>query len=192
MAKRLLILAAAAAILAGGPAAAQAPKGWGLAGSRPGDYQTGLEDRGPGKVAFIRSKAPTAEGFGTLMQAVGATPYRGKRLRLSALLKTDDARRAQMWMRVDGATRSQVLAFDNMNSRPIVGTTGWKRYEVVLDVPADAVAVAYGFFLAGSGKVSADEFRLETVGTDVPVTDTFRPRNLSFEESRREAETAAG
>ncbi|OYX36720.1 MAG: hypothetical protein B7Y99_00150 [Caulobacterales bacterium 32-69-10] len=65
-----------------------------------------------------------------------------------------------------------------------------KRYEVVLDVPAEAINVAYGFFLQGQGKVSADEFRLDVVGRDVPITGrSLSPQNLGFEESRLEDAT---
>ena len=183
MAKTLPILASLAVLVFAGAAAADPPKGWVLAGDRPAEYDTGLEARGAGKAAFVRGKpAADRQHFGTLMQSAEANPYRGKRLRLSASLKTDAAFRAQMWMRVDG--RSGPLAFDNMNDRPVKGSADWKRYEVVLDVPDDAVAIAYGFFLMGPGKVSADEFKLEVVGPDVAVTGSFKPRNLSFEESR--------
>lgn len=71
-------------------------------------------------------------------------------MRLSGYLRTADAGGAQMWMRVDGPNH-EALAFDNMDSRPVTGTTGWKRYDIVLDVPQTSVDVAFGFFLAGSG-----------------------------------------
>jgi len=37
------------------------------------------------------------------------------------------------------------VAFDNMQDRAIKGTTDWRRYEVVLDVPEDATGIAPGF-----------------------------------------------
>jgi len=52
-------------------------------------------------------------------------------------------------MRGDKGT--EVIAFDNMQKRAINGTTGWQRYEVVLDVPKDATVVAFGILLNGGG-----------------------------------------
>src|SRR5688500_8332396 len=121
MARKTFILATMAALALAGAALAQPPAGWMLAGSHPAQYEAGVEPRGSGKAAFVRAKAANAEGFGTLMQTVSAAPYRGKRVRLSALLKTTGARRAQMWMRVDGHGPANTLSFDNMDSRPITG-----------------------------------------------------------------------
>jgi len=108
-------------------------------------------------------------GMGTLSRTVPAQRWRGKRVRLSADLRTDRAGRVQMWMRVDGPNR-QVLAFDDMQSRPIRGTSRWRRYSIVLDVPASATHINYGFLLAGSGTVWAKDFAINAVPTRVAVT----------------------
>ena len=63
---------------------------------------------------------------------------------MSGYLKTSEVTKAQMWMRVDGAN-TKILSFDNMDSRPVRGTTSWTRYEIVLDVPADSIDIAFGF-----------------------------------------------
>jgi hypothetical protein len=34
----------------------------------------------------------------------------------------------------------------------IKGTTEWQQHSVVLDVPANAAALAYGFFVQGTGQ----------------------------------------
>ena len=114
-----------------------------------------------------------------------ADEYRGGRWKLSARIRTADAHKAQMWMRVDGPGGT-MKAFDNMDDRPITGDTGWKRYEIVLDVPADSTAVAFGFFLFGGGQVWADDFKLERVSESTPVTGKRQdrpptPTNLDFE-----------
>ena len=79
-----------------------------------------------------------------------------------------------MWMRVDGPDR-KISSFDNMDSRPVTGTTGWTRYEIVLDVPSDSVDIAFGFFLAQGGTVWGDNFKLEKVESTVPVTSAEPP-----------------
>ena len=76
-----------------------------------------------------------------------------------------------------------------MAGRPIGGTTEWERYEVVLDVPAEAWAIALGVLLVGQGEAWMSDFNVEIVGADVETTDTGmtaalpeRPQNLDFSE----------
>ena len=165
------------------------PPGWIIAGNAPTNYAFAVDTATPvsgSRSASITAKpTATSNGFGTLMQVIAADDYRGSHLSLTGYLRTDNADRAQMWMRVDGPNH-QVLAFDNMDSRPVTGTTGWRRYDIVLDVPQNSVDVAFGFFLAGRGEVWGADFKLEKVGAAVPVTSEGpflprKPRNLDFE-----------
>jgi hypothetical protein len=169
---------------------AAAPAGWNIAGSAPHDYEFTIDTTtaASGKQSALITAKPGAQagGFGTLMQMIAADNYRGGRWRLSGYLRTESASRAQMWMRVDGSDR-KVLSFDNMDSRAVTGTTGWTKYEIVLDVPEDSADIAFGFFLLGSGKTWGDNFRLERVEDSVPATAHGRPlarapMNLDFEE----------
>ena len=61
----------------------------------------------------------------------------------------------------------KILAFDNMQDRPIMGTSDWQQYEVVLDVSENGVQIAFGILLAGKGQVWLDEVQLELVSTPV-------------------------
>jgi hypothetical protein len=113
---------------------------WHISGSRPKYYETGIEPSSPpasGKVRFLRyigPPSPEQDWFGTTMQMFSAEKYKGKRVRFTATVKTAGVTgQAGLWLRVDGPSH-QVLAFDNMDNRPIVGTTSWTRYDVVLDV----------------------------------------------------------
>ncbi len=150
------------------------PKGWMLSG--PG-YQAGLDRQtkhGGAASAFLKKTGAGGE-FGTLMQMVDATEYRGSRLRLSGFSRALAVTGwAGFWLRVDGP--AGVLAFDNMQSRPIRGNAQWKRDEVVLDVPPEAKALAFGVLLAGGGQVWVDDLRLEAVGQDVAVTTRGQSR----------------
>jgi hypothetical protein len=143
-------------------------------------------DRREGRAAVTRACVESPQGFGTLMQEVLPDDYRGKRVRLAAWVRTEAVTRwCGLWMRVDGANK-RVLAFDNMESRPIRGTAGWTRHEVVLDVAAEAELVAFGVILDGTGAAWIDEVTFEVVGTDVPTTGqgfpaaSRIPRNLDF------------
>jgi hypothetical protein len=95
---------------------------------------------------------------------------------------------AHLWFRVDGPERDAMLQFDNMDNRPVKGTTDWQEYSLVLDVPANASALAYGFFIGGTGQAWVSTARIEEVGLEVPTTDLLQkkpglpksPVNLSF------------
>ena len=169
---RNTLLCAAFLLACCGPAAAEdcGIRGWFLSGSNPNAYLCGLEavEGQPGKSAFLMSKRDSAVGYVTIMQQVSAEMFRGKRVRLTALMRTADARRAAIFMRVDGPY-GKWLRFYNMDDRPVIGTTPWTTYSVVLDVPANSVDIAMGFLLSGRGKVWARTMNIEVVGNDVPV-----------------------
>lgn len=160
--------------------AAGLPEDWMGSGSHPQNYDmtvdTSVKHGGgtSGRIAFNGEKP---EGFGSLMQMFKADAYHGKRVRMSAWMKTEKADHAQLWMRLDAEKRSP--GFDNMYNRPVVGTTDWKRYEIVLDVPEDTIGIAFGAFVAERGQAWVDDFQFETVTTDVASTNMFTPDQMS-------------
>jgi hypothetical protein len=185
----LAVAAIAAGLCVAFPVLGAAPPGWAVAGSAPADYDFAVDTStaASGKTSASITAKPGAkkDGFGALMQTVAADDYRGARWRLSGYLRVEAADRALMWMRVDGSG-GKILAFDNMDSRPVSGTTGWKQYNIVLDVPPESVDIAFGFLLVGSGKLWGDGFRLENVDATVPVTASGpvlarAPANPDFE-----------
>ena len=157
------------------------PRSWFLAGSAPGDYNSGVDPSvaaSGSRSAFLASRSPNASGFGTIMQTFGAGAFAGKRVRLSAAVRSQNvAGWAGVWMRVDGATR-RALSFDNMQDRPITGTSDWHRVEVTLDVPAESAEISFGILLHGAGKVWIDDIRFDEVG---PAQSVSQPRDLDFE-----------
>ncbi len=147
--------------------------GWFPAGSNPSDYEMAIDrnaTHGGKASAYVKSVVPHPDGFGTLLQSFSADAYRGRRIRLSGFLRSEDVRNwAGLWLRVDG-TNGQVLAFDNMQNRALRGTMGWSRQEIVLDVPEASQMVFMGLLLTGPGQVWMDDLKLEVVGTEIPVT----------------------
>ena len=150
------------------------PDGWFTAGSSPAEYAAGVlptDSAYDGKrVIRLRFRATTPPGgFGTVMQSFDATRYRGRRVRFSALVRGQEITDwAGAWLRVDVADRTS--AFDNMDNRPLRGSTGWTEAANVLDIGEDADSVHFGVLLAGAGAVDLARPRFEVVGTDVPVT----------------------
>jgi len=190
--KRFLIELATIVLIVTGTVSAQGnsqlPKGWIASGNKPSEYEMGIDktiSQNGKSSAFIKSKVPKPNDFGTLMQITSAENYIGKRIKLSGYIKSDSVEGwSGMWMRIDGENK-QELSFDNMRDRAIKGTTDWKKYEIVLDVPAGSKAIAFGVLLCGKGKVWFDNMKIVEVDKSVPVTNVTYPKdpvNLDFEE----------
>ncbi|MEJ7559365.1 MAG: hypothetical protein WKF66_13730 [Pedobacter sp.] len=147
-------------------------KGWFLTGSNPESYEIGLvkDAERNSNVAFLKSKE-AVDGFGTIMQSFTPSNYLGKRVRLSGYIKSKDVTNwAGMWFRIDGPDKGKSLGFDNMQKRPITGTTAWKKYEIVLDAPENSIGFAFGVLQNGTGEVWLDDLKFEIVDKSVPLT----------------------
>lgn len=119
---------------------------------------------------------PAEPGFGNLMRAFDATPYRGKRVRFSARVRTRGqvfGDRAQLWMRVDREGGGMGF-FDNMQDRPIRGSR-WRRYEIVGTVADDATSVNVGMMLIGPGRAWIDDASFEVLGAVGEGAEPARP-----------------
>lgn len=166
------------------------PTGWYIAGSNPAEYEAGVDASAAynnHSSAYLKSKNSAVDGFGTLMQDFSSDKYAGKRIRFSANVKSEGVQSwAGLWMRVD--KQSTIMAFDNMQDRPITGTKSWQNYAVVLEVSQDATGIFFGALLTGTGSLWLNSVKLEVVGSDIPTTGTGtkkrpnEPRNLDFTE----------
>ena len=165
----------AAVIHPAGSQTAQAPKGWSLTGSHREHYYLTTDNKvrhgGKTSATLISKNSASDDGFGSMKQEIKADNYRGRRVRYSGYLKAElAAQRAALWMRVEGED-GKILAFDNMDERPATGTTAWKKYEIVLDVPEAAQHIALGALFEGKGQIWVDDLKLEVVGQQVASTD---------------------
>lgn len=152
------------------------------------EYNIEIDPSGPRNgvpAASMTSVAKAPTRMALFDQSFRADAYRGKRLRFSALLKTDNVQGgADLWIRED--TRSGQRAWNGMDN-PLQGTTDWKRYEYVLDVLPNSQGLDFGVMLQGTGKVEAADFKFEVVDTKTPVSDPdydsllrAEPINLNF------------
>ena len=184
------------------------PAGWSLFGPVDGQdafdfyggYDSEVKRSGAHSASFL-AIAVSKDDEGRLTQRFMADHYRGKRVRFSGYMKTNKVGNwAGLWMRIDTATKVG-WAFDDMEDRVVSGTTDWKQYQVVLDVPQDGAVIYIGAHLHGRGQVWLDDCRFEVVGNDVPATDAGQlrggrdrtisipplledePVNLNFEET---------
>ncbi len=51
------------------------------------------------------------------------------------------------------------------------GTTDWSNVEMIFDVPSQTMVITIGFFLAGTGKIWANRFRFDEVGSSIETTE---------------------
>ena len=139
-----------------------------------------VAQRGPAPRTRDRWPQPMRAGgpTGGVQRTVSADSFRGQRVRLSARIKTSDAVRVQMFL--SAIKPGAQLGYD---MPAIHGTTDWRRYEIVMDVPRDADELSFGFFVGGGdhlflprdgkGVAWADSFMLEAVGKDVAVSRNY-------------------
>ena len=170
------------------------PKEWVFNSEHLQDYESGIDwtNSVTGAAAYIRSRRAQAQGSAAMFQTIDAEPYRGKRLRVSAMLKSSGVTDAAgifvdvlnddgKWMFDDGK-----WTFDTIRQLTLRETKGWSRHAFVFDVPETGAEITIGFALKGSGAVWADDFSVEVVDSSVPVTATLPkgPANLGFEEPK--------
>jgi hypothetical protein len=169
----LAVLVPLNAAAAGAADAGVLPAGWFFVESEPAQFGVGslpTSKCGDGPAAELHSLVPAPTGTGSVMQRFRAQKYRGMRLRFSAAVSTKDVQGwAGLWMRIDG-TDKKTLGFDNMQTRPLRGTTTCAHPSVVLDVPQQAEVIALGLVLEGAGSAQLSRVELEPVDESVPVT----------------------
>lgn len=178
----LTVPLAALALTAGGAEKLRQPANW-MAGASyawPGGatHEAGVapETETSGQRALtVRSNGKrAAHEVGSIGQFVSG--YAGKRVRFTAQVKTaglDD------WGGIVVASGYQPLFllpvnpdFDETPPLGAAGCADWCEVSVVADIPAEQGngSASVGLALVGSGQVWARGMRLETVGSDVPLT----------------------
>jgi hypothetical protein len=140
------------------------PIKWDLTGDARAAYEVSAEADAAqpgGRVDVLRSTGDPGRSFGAMVSRVAAEPYRGGRARFAARVRAEAGQGAWtgLWMRVDSAT--ETLEFDNMQGRPLRGTTGWRDVEVILNIAPEAEQIFFGLILTGRGTVRMAGARLE-------------------------------
>ena len=143
-------------------------KGWFLSGDSPNDYIVGKDMRVTYKSiasGYIKSKQNIVTGFGTIMQQTDIIDYIGKKLKFSAVIKTNKVKDwAGLWVRLDDSDM-KLLWFDNMQNRPIRGTNDWEKFQIIFDVPNKSSTLNFGVLLVGPGSVWINDASLyELIG----------------------------
>ena len=180
LSRTLVAMILAPIVAVAGPLEETIPEPWFKNGATPAKDQclagidTEVEDSGSPNLSLKCAEA--VEGFVGIMQSFAADNYLGKRLRFSALVKSEEIEGGWggLWMRVDGRDH-KITAFDNMQNRSIKGTTDWTRHLVVLDVSEEATDVSFGTLMSGKGQLWIADLKLEPVDRETPTTDRKKP-----------------
>ncbi len=149
------------------------PPGWQFESERPDEYEHGLDRTfaARGTVAYIKNRTARAEGMAALVQDLDVLPYVGKRVRVSATLRSNGVDQyGGLLFRISYIGGAVV---GNRRYLPMHGTNDWSRQSVVFDVEDAPTGLRIGFALSGPGAIWADNFSIEVVNASVPLTRVF-------------------
>ncbi len=142
------------------------------AGVRAYEIIRDAEDPGHGKYS-IRMLRTTEQAYGMISQVIESEKLAGKRVELTAALKTAEVGELGWVMVMTFMYHNTML--DQVRATPVTGDTGWK--DVVLDkvAPKNATAVEIGFLLLDGGTGWADNVRLRVLDDEKPQSPGPRP-----------------
>ncbi|MCC6289905.1 MAG: hypothetical protein IT249_18665 [Chitinophagaceae bacterium] len=135
----------------------QYPIGWNLHGEIKIDSFFSVE----GKYSLRLYRSSESPDFSTCTKTINA-PLKGKTLKLKGYLRTEDVKNgfAGLWIRVEDKN-GDILAFDNMYNKGVVGFHGWNNYNVEVQFDElKAARIFFGALLVGSGSVWVDNLKL--------------------------------
>jgi RNA polymerase sigma factor (sigma-70 family) len=165
-----------------------------------GDYEVGIDpatkrtrDSEPaGYIRSLTAQPDRGDGGAKSAERMGGVPFQfiagqkipdsainqmgnarlllGKRVRCSGWLKSSNLTGSvSLTMTIYGQNRQ--IAARALLTPPLKGTHDWQSCQLVLDLPETAQALSVSYGLRGAGELWADDFRIEPVGKDVPLTD---------------------
>jgi C-terminal processing protease CtpA/Prc len=169
-------------------AAGEAPPGWTFE-SRAASVASSMGSASAGAqsavIAHVADAGPGLDSFGLLSQSVDATALRGRRMRLSAVVRPEDGGAAELQLVVHGETGGPLAAYaasvpdapaatsERRGAGAEPHAAAWSAVELLVRIPAEAHALDLGLMLRGGGAVRFDEVRLVDLGPadegDVPA-----------------------
>lgn len=141
----------------------------------PRPLTMGPQPRGTGSPNEQRDRGPDMHG--TISQSVRAADYRGKRVKVTGWIRTDDAMKVLPMLRAEGMHEGEYhsLVVSNMQGKGLVGFNIWQVFTHVMDVPANAEVLTVGVQMLGPGKAWLDDLAMELVDSTVATTSSAAP-----------------
>ena len=150
------------------------PEGWSANKYRLANFdftvETSSEQPQGGEKCVKISRKPGkhyGEMHGSLSQRLDASPYRRKRIKLRAAVRTEvkgPGNHAYLWLSVskqEFGPPSPIFR-DSMKDRPITASE-WRFFEISAEVPDEAQWIDFGMALSGEGSAWFDSFSLQIV-----------------------------
>jgi hypothetical protein len=110
--------------------------------------------------AALSAAGPDPAGFAFLGQEIYADDYLGQTVVFRGRIRTQDTRRAGLFVRVRGSldvnnpvTPAAALADPSNHVGIVPAGSAWSEHEISAPVSADASTIVFGIFLAGHGRI---------------------------------------
>ncbi|MBL4689382.1 MAG: M56 family metallopeptidase [Nannocystaceae bacterium] len=143
------------------------PNGWFMSGYQRDQYRAKADPSVTHTGRLSARLEPLSPGFGryaTLMESLPAKQFRGHRIRVSAYLRGQGIDgRGDFWARLQAADSPPDGPGLGAGRCRLHGTFGWRRCELVLDVPASSVVLQFGAGLGANGTVWIDDATIEVL-----------------------------
>ena len=155
------------------------------------DHSVAHSGTASARIAFTDTDRLHQPKFGAYISTrIPADIFRGKRVRLSAYMRTLSATVGiELWIKVPGTIEGTPtdpyipMSWDDTGygHRNVFGTKDWVNEAMVLDIPPEADYLVFGVRTGNYGQAWVDDVRLEVVGLDVPTTgqESFKAREKS-------------
>jgi hypothetical protein len=149
---------------------------WGIASTGPSWFELstdgGTKYEGNASAVISSTYGTERENASSyLSQLVATDIYKGKKVRFSAQIKTENVEdQAELWIGVRDLAGAD-MSPDTIGSDKGKGTVDWREYQAVINVPDDSLFFLMFVGLNGKGKMWVDDVRLEVVGDYVPPTN---------------------
>ncbi len=150
------------------------PRGWSMPSYAVNfEYSAGLTDvnskSGKYNLELYRYKEFKDNIYGSVMQSVDASQYRGKTIKFGAWLRAEiDGPKgsAHLWI-IEYLPEDEVGFYDMMENQPVI-VNEWKYYEITFYVNNNAQYLNFGAMLKGNGKAWIDGVSFDVL--DKPKT----------------------
>ncbi len=159
------------------------------------DHSVAHSGTASARIAFTDTdRLHQPRNYAYISTGIPADIFRGKRVRLSAYMRTVSATVGiELWMKVPGTIEGTPtdpyipMSWDDTGygHRNVFGTKDWVNETIVLDIPPEADFLVFGVRTGNYGQAWVDDVRLEVVGPDVPPTgreSSRQGKNLDFEQ----------
>jgi hypothetical protein len=147
------------------PSSATPMAGWSVQGAARNAYTAEVDPEAPhdghATIRFHPTRDPEG-GYGTFMTSIDAAPVRGRRAHAVVWVKTQGVMaRGDVWLRAQGLDSPPDGPGVGFASARLPPNADFTRYELFVDVPADAARLQLGVGIAGPGMLWLDGVRIE-------------------------------